>query len=466
MAAAASSNKIRFKLNNQIMTIVLAIIFVTPFMLGGNRPAAWALTALVLFASGTWYFARLASVGSVTRLGFESFPILFMLFWVFALYILIQMAPIASWLPHFLTALPENIPVGNTITLTLGDTGLSLLRWLSYGLLFYLCLQIAANASRSRRFVGALFWIVVIHATYGLLLFFQFQDAILFAEKWAYAGSVTGGFVNRNSFATFLAIGAIVGATLIADRLVQFSGNRKAQPFDLLSGENSILAIMCGWLLIVVALVSTNSRMGFFAALSGSLVSVVLFVVKSGIKLTVGRIAGSAIGLLAALVLIASTYGIMLVERLTNVDADSDIRNQLYEQVWWMIEMRPLTGFGGQSFEYAYPVFHQAPVNFDVTWDKAHSTYLALWSEYGLLFGTIPMLIVGGWIVLLFLKYSRDKTSSPAVCMAIGSLIAGAVHSLVDFSLEMQGVTYLYIAVAAAGIATIPRSVTSESTSE
>jgi O-antigen ligase len=70
-------------------------------------------------------------------------------------------------------------------------------------------------------------------------------------------------------------------------------------------------------------------------------------------------------------------------------------RLQLYQQVFTMIKARPLTGFGFDSFPPAFEMFHKTPVTAGFVWDKAHSTYLTLWAEAGLLFGSFAPLAGG-----------------------------------------------------------------------
>lgn len=212
---ARSSSQTRYRLNNWTAGVVATIVFLAPLALGGNRPAIWALSAALLFAWAAMYFARLGFADVSLRATTGRYRTISGLFWLFTAFIVLQLLPIADLLPRSWLTLPGDVDPGRSISITPGDTALALLRWLSYGLLFYLCLQVGANRLRSSLFLKLLFGIVVAHAVYGLLLYFEFEDTILFTEKWAYQGFVTGGFVNRNSYATFLAIGATIGSALI-----------------------------------------------------------------------------------------------------------------------------------------------------------------------------------------------------------------------------------------------------------
>ena len=148
----------------------------------------------------------------------------------------------------------------------------------------------------------------------------------------------------------------------------------------------------------------------------------------------------------------AFLFGEAVLDRMIDTGSALDTRTDLYRQVIDLIFMRPWTGFGGGAFELAFPIVHRAPVPFDSVWDKAHNTYLTLWAELGLIFGTIPMVILMlvTWKLLRSLMHSRRDWMSQTVALAV--IVAGAVHSLVDFSLEIQANTFMFIALIAAGL--------------
>ena len=449
-----SAGTTRYRLNSRAMGALSLLLVILPLILGGNRPMAWTLYALLLSLVAVWYFASMARHDIEPRISVSELPAAAVLLCLFCCYILLQTLPLAFLLPASLLFLPEGVPPSGTISISPEDTLLGLARWINIALTGYLSLQIAANSIRSARFLSILFWIAVAHAVFGLLLRYQFGDTILFTEKWAYAGFATGGFVNRNSFATFLAIGAVIGVVQLADMLRGQPRTRGSHGLlNLLNAREGLLLPFLGWLIILVAILATSSRMGLFASLVGMIVAAGLFHARRG-----QDVAARGSMVLALLLLVAGStamiylYGGSLLERLETVEQSSQVRMQLYEQVWGMVMVRPWAGFGGGTFEYAYPLFHQAPVNFDLVWDRAHSSYLALWSEYGLVFGTIPMLLILVLLSLLVGIYRRSAKADAFIVAAIGATIAVALHSAVDFSLEMHAVTLFYTAVLAGGV--------------
>lgn len=437
----------RYRLNNATMWVIAALIFVTPFFLGGNRPAVWALTAGLIFFWAAWYGLRLLMSSRRPRIQPADLRLIGLLFALLALYQLFQMLPLGLHMPQQWLALPYGVDPGWGVSLSPQDTALAMMRWGSYGVLFFLTVQFSANTRRAILFLNVLFWIVVAHAAYGAILLFEFGDTILLAKKWAYQGSATGGFVNRNSFATFLAIGFTVGTSLLVGKLVEAT-NSSVRNLSV----RDVVLFLCGMVVILVTLVATGSRMGVFVGLTGAFMALVLGLCRKGIRIAPVAILTLLLGIGITIKAIFFLYGEILAERLISVEEDRNVRADLYDQIWTMILNRPLLGFGGDGFEHAYPLFHHAPVSADVRWDKAHSTYLALWSEYGFVFGSIPLLIVAICAVVLAAHFLRYKAVAPLTVSALAVIVVGALHSLVDFSLEIEGVAFLFIVVIAAGM--------------
>jgi O-antigen ligase len=454
----SEASRQRHRLNNHVMWLLSALLIALPLILGGNRPMAWALYGLLLSLLASYYFVVLLRRGIDPRISFSDVKFPAALLILFCFFVMLQALPLASALPEFMLSLPDGVPPPETISISPQDTILGIARWINIALTGYLALQIAANSARATRFLTILFWIAAAHGIYGLLLRYQFGDTILFTQKWAYLGFATGGFVNRNSFATFLAIGSVIGIVRLFDVYRQRPHNRKQALLMLLDAREGLLMSLLGWIVIVVAIVATGSRMGLLVSLTGMAVAAGLTHTRRS------EITARSLGTLAPfLLLIAGTiaiilmYGTSLIERFLTVERSAEVRMQLYNQVWDMILTRPWTGFGGGTFEYAYPLFHQKPVDADLVWDRAHSSYLALWSEYGLVFGSMPMVLILHLFALLVGTHLRAPKADAVIVAAIGATVAVAIHSAVDFSLEMHGVTLFYVALLAAAIG---RSVT------
>ena len=87
------------------------------------------------------------------------------------------------------------------------------------------------------------------------------------------------------------------------------------------------------------------------------------------------------------------------------------------------------------------------------SYEHAHNTYLEVFQGLGLLFGS--MLLAS--IVLLALRCGMGamtrKENRTIPCVAAGVAILVGVHSLVDFSLQIQAVAVTFMALLGAGVA-------------
>jgi O-antigen ligase len=364
------------------------------------------------------------------------------------------------WLLLCIYAAVQIIPIGHLsfrvesgaqlaisqVSLAPGMTSLVLPQLVSYAGIAFLAAQAAARARRARRLQIGIVTVVAAFAAYGLIALTQLHDTILGLAKWAYQGSATSTFVNRNTFATFLALGLVNAVALTFSELALAKSRGVRHFAAFLWVAPSVVAVS----LIFVTLVASNSRMGLFAGVCGTVVTMVLAGVQHGrsrlrIVLLSGMI-GLGVGASAWL------YGQGLLDRLASVESDLDVRTDLYGQVWQLISLRPWLGFGGGAFQYAFPLVHRPPVSLDLVWDKAHSTYLALWAEFGLVAGSLPLLAIASVFGRLLLRSFGRATFSSNGAAAIGGVVVCAVHSVVDFSLEIQAVAYLFAVILGAGM--------------
>jgi O-antigen ligase len=395
-----------------IAGLVVAVIALAPLPLGSNRPLFWLLWAAILGLLGLAYgIAALFGTAPPLRLPLPE-TLLF--------------AAIAAWLglQLLLPGAPLTLADGASVTaphLTLdpGSTLLSILVLATYAVLFLLASQAASDPALARRMLVAIFAITVAYAIYGLVT--------INADKPFYRGYATATFVNRNSFATFLAAGAAIGAALLAAR------PRWPQ----------LALIAIGLAFLLAALFATGSRAGLVAGLVGIAVAL-LFTARASLRLT----------LLALIGVLAILFGAGLADRLLLAGAEG--RPALYAQVWHAILARPFTGYGGGSFAAVFPAFQHAPLDGGFVWDHAHSSYLTAWFELGLVAGSLPLLLLAllarcAWAAL------ADPARRTTAVAALAVATVFALHALVDFSAEIMADAMLLLAVLALPAGTMRR---------
>jgi O-antigen ligase len=431
------------RLASRLGWVLILFVILTPIPLGSARPVAWTLNAAVLGAIASWYFLSAWRLGSDLRLapmGWMSAILFLLLCGALAL----QLVPgLGRWAP-ILT--PDGTDIGNAaLSLDPGLTWLSILRFVSYATLALLLAQVASRRHRALRLLEILFWAIVAYAVYGLIALRTLGDTLLFFDKWAYAGMVTGTFVNHNSFATFLAFGLVIGTGLA------FFSRDGSQP-DGRQSLRRLSLLLLGLLLIGIALIATQSRMGIAVAFVGGFLTAFLSLLRLRVPFILR--AAALLCLAAAAVALPIVVGADVAERVLYAEGDLATRVNLYQQVWNMIVHRPWLGYGAGAFESAYGMFQRLPVSPDVAWEKAHNTYLTLWSELGFVAGSIPLLIVLISIWGLVARLRGELWVLPSV--ALGAAAISAVHSLADFSLEIETNAFVFTAILVLGAAGEP----------
>lgn len=444
----------RSTLNEVAMWFIAFYVAVLPLFLGGNRPLVWVGAMLVMALFGLAYFIAMLVINDRLAISASSLRPYLFLFGLFMAYQLVQTWP---WAPSFLTPLPDGYPNIKTISIAPHETMLAFVRWFTFAGVAFFSMQAAANRQRANRFTNLLFGVAFFQAFLGFMLYFQFNDASIIGEKWTYIGSLTGSFINRNNVATYLASGAVLAIAVAQGNLAATGEGASLRVEKLI---RAVLLPAAGFVLIIIDIAATKSRMGFFVTVIGIVVIATLIVLfsnrsETGKPKKPKRNPGPLVIVLGLIVLIAifASYGAGTMERLGQLDGSADVRLSLYSQILEMIRARPLSGFGGGTFANAFPLFHDLPVNVDFIWDKAHNSYLALWSEYGLVFGSIPLIIIA--LAVWQMAFRAKGKPSIGSLAAIAVVILAAVHSAVDFSLEIQGYTVYFIAIVANGLARV-----------
>ena len=113
----------------------------------------------------------------------------------------------------------------------------------------------------------------------------------------------------------------------------------------------------------------------------------------------------------------------------------------------------PLLGYGYGTFADVFPMFRDQSVSTWGKWSMAHNTYVEVFQGLGLVFGS--MLVAS--VVMLVLRCVKGATTRqmnetlPCVAASVAFLLG--VHSLLDFSLQMQAIAITFMALLGAGVA-------------
>jgi len=424
------------RLNSFTAWVLVIAILGAPIAVGSNRPQFWLLNFAVVALVAAVYFGVSSFTKSDRRFNFGDLGLF------------------AYLAPAYVAALgiQHAIFYGLELNARAVNSGLGILKYITYGLLLWLLLQCLGNRSRSLA-VGT--FSVVSLSLYGFYAFLVLRNPEWqFFEKIAYTGYATGPFVNRNSFATFMAMSASFALALALRPRMKMSRRARTQinPINIERLAEAFIKFAPVAVFISAAL-ATGSRMGMLVSFLGMAIVIGLWLrdtpsVRN--KFSVWWFGGIFVFVMAIFFI---NFGGETFERLGTTALSADVRGRLYQQVWGMVMSAPLQGFGVEGFELAYRSHQAIPVSADVRWSDAHNTYLELWVEQGLVLGSIPPILC----LLLFARlWSRARHlgahQSHFARAAIASLVIGGVHSAVDFSLEIQANVFLIILIVALGL--------------
>jgi len=442
-----SSMSRRSKGHDYLGWALVTMALLAPLPMGGIRAFFAMLYAVVVAVMGLFYAVGLYRGHVRPRLPLSAFAVPVILFGLVIVWLLTSLLPLGvAAAPEWAALSPLVADVTGRITIGPGATFDMLVRYLTYALFFILALQVAVEKQRAKALFRVVYWGIAAHALLALASLVFFGDVLLFLPKDAYNGDATGAFVNRNSFATFAAFGAIMGVALIfGDTEEDGIRSRLSRPLIQLGFHVAPLA------LIALALVYSHSRMGMFVAALGAGVVALIAVFRStglrrilaGLLIVTGLVSGAVL---------ANTGGI-LFDRMATVDRDADVRLAVYEQTLGLIAARPLTGYGGGTYEDAFRAVKTDPISPDVTFDAAHNLYLELAAELGIpatIAVVLSVLLLAGTTAVAAVRRPQNWMI-PAAATAV--VLAGSVHSLVDFSLQIPAIVLMMLLILALGFA-------------
>jgi O-antigen ligase len=442
-------------LNDRVAWLLGALVFFSAVPLGSNRPFWWLTFGLLIGLTASYYLIMGTKIAAKRPLQVTQFRSLLFLAAVVPVYAVLQSIPLSGLLPEGVLGLPAAVPADlwpRTISLQPDASLLGAVRAIIYLTFVGLVIEISTRTKRIMKLAWILFFGVVAHAAWGLIALNLLGDFAIWGEKRSYLGYATGTFVNRNSYATFLGFGLVLGIALLMQR-VRGRSSTQSGYFSEARLEGMLLGgLLC---IILFALLSTQSRLGTFASVTGSIMTFLIMRAKGGAGIR--RAAVEGLGLIALMGAIGfGVVGSGLIERMVFVENEAATRQEIYRQVLGMIASRPWTGFGYDAFAPAFELFRGPPLVSEREVDLAHNSYLMLWSEMGVIMGSIPILALAITAFLVLRKVLQPSENPAIPAAAFGALVLGAAHSLGDFSLEIPANVILFLALIGMAIAKGP----------
>ncbi|MFN0191993.1 MAG: O-antigen ligase family protein [Aestuariivirga sp.] len=343
-----------------------------------------------------------------------------------------------------------------TISISPVATWTALMRLVTYGLVFWLVLQTCRSSRRTSQAVLIIGLSAAAYGQYGILVNLAGSSSVLWFEKWAYGESLTGTFINKNSFATFLGLGLLCVVTHLTHRFLYTNREMiqdpldgrlfsKGVPFDILA---MVAAAMC----VVAALLLTQSRAGILSSFFAVIIFLLGLAFRSRGTRKIGIATTGSIVLLFALFFYVSGEGLThRLSRLIWTDADLMARVEVYSSTLSAIGDHPLLGVGYGTFEDGFRVYRSEDTQ--AYFDKAHNTYLELAMELGIPAATALSLAIVVIAIFCLRGWKRRRRLFVYPWLSFCATMLVSLHALVDFSLQIPAVAIQFSAILAIGCA-------------
>jgi O-antigen ligase len=431
------------------------------FPLGSNRPWSWSLLAILV--SLVWVLWIPSAVSNLRELGILCRKL--------ALPGLLLLVPIAwaalqcvHWTPQgwhngIWQIAPASRPQDGSVSMSPFATKSELMKLATYVAAGFLVALLSREHAFARRI---LVWIVVIgvaYALYGMVLSMtaSSQATIFEQVRPPYGIDVTGGFVSKNSFASFDGLVLIVCSLLVVERaqglIVTGRGWRRLAVTSVQFATGPGLPLLLAAVVLFLALILSDSRAGLLAtlgALSVLFAFGLAFASRGGAALSAFA-AGS--GTLIAMAVLFLLNGSALQDRfdqLIETRGAGELRPILWSAAEHAIADHPLLGNGLGTFKETYYLYADRFEPFVV--DRVHNDYLELALGLGIPMAASFVLGIALLVLLCVMGVVRRQRRRTYPLAAVGAGVLVGLHSVVDFSLQMPAVALLFASILGVGL--------------
>lgn len=295
-------------------------------------------------------------------------------------------------------------------------------------------------------------WSGLAYGLYGIAAYLVRPETVLWREKVLYRGVLSATFINRNTAAVYFGVASVLWALLLLRDLQRRDVLSKGQWRWARLGWDRQLAVNCtGFVVCFLAMMLTGSRAGVAISLLG-LVTAGLLLLRR--ELRSGRVLRwTAIPVLGGLLLGYLVLGGQVSERLSEHGLTGGGRWDTYVSTSKMISEHPVFGTGLGTFVYVFPRYRSGDVSIWGIWDRAHNTLLELAAEMGV---PLALIVAAGWALALLSMGNGALHRRRGAVFPIAGLVCAAIaalHSLIDFSLQIPGFAVTAMALIGMGLA-------------
>jgi O-antigen ligase len=270
-----------------------------------------------------------------------------------------------------------------------------------------------------------------------------------------------GPYVNRNHYAGWMvmALPLAIGYLLALTDSWLRRGRRgwRDRLLALSSPEGARIQLVAFAIVLMgSALALTMSRSGIACFVLASLLAAV--VGTRGARSFLARAGLSA----ALLVLVAAAFAwadVDVAKRFTSGGQSIELRRQAWTDAAAIIRDFPLVGTGLNTYGTATLTYKTART--DLHFQEAHNDYLQLAAEGGLLLGIPALLAVVFCVRAIRRRFVEDAQRPASYWLRFGAsmgLLAIALQSIVEFSLQLPGNAVFFVVLLAAALHRTPEA--------
>jgi O-antigen ligase len=434
---------------------LIAVVAWAPLPFGSARPWAWTVLGLVvpllLLGAALREYLRPSAGASMSQLRLPLVLGALLVGWM-----LVQVAPQvpAGWHHPLWDKAIETLgdPAAPAISIDRDASLDGLFRLLTYAGVFFLAWQVGQRSDAARLVFRAVLAIGTVYALYGLVEYASPTPRILWFRKWTYGDDLTSTFVNRNSFATFAGLALVVGLVPITEIFARNTDARSRMTLVISALENLLSRAkwaVAACLLLGSALLLSHSRAGSFATACGIIAFIGLATTAPSLRSDWRKPFAWIAGAGAALALVLAGAG--LAQRVEGNSLEADSRPEIFLSTLGAVHDNALTGTGLGTFRFVFPMY-QSP-ELDGIVDLAHNDYLENLLELGVPAALLLFAVVGLLAIECLHGVRRRRKHVVYPCAGAAASVLVAVHSCVDFSLQIPAVTVLYVTILGIGVA-------------
>lgn len=436
----------------------LALLVWLPIPLGSNRAWAWSLMEIAAFLLlATWLLGWARGAWDAPEpLRRAKWPLFLLAAWL-SLQLMHVVPMPRDWIAFLSPEAARMHALAGTaggITLSLDPHASleALLKGVAFAAIFILALALLTRRSRVRKFAQTWVYAALAMSVYAVLVHTSGITLDWFGTTIQQGASASGTYANRNHFAGYLEMSLAIGIGLLISNLTE-RRSRNWREFVkglielVFSSKMRLRLALC---VLVIALVTTHSRMGNTAFFSSLLIAG-----AAGLLLSRHATRGTVV-LLASLIVIdlfivGSWFGVeKLAQRIEQTTVQNvEEREQPASYALDLVRDFPLTGAGPGSFYAVFPRYRAATIaNF---YDHAHNDYLQFASESGLPgLGILGLLVASALSVALIAQYRRRDPLMRGMSFAsFMGMTAILIHSSVDFNLQIPANAALFMVLMA-----------------